>query len=95
VKNNKTYRRAPDYNGSGVFLRGNAAAIGIKQWDNFASHSHSINGQGSNRGTCIESDGYGWENNGSHYGFSVLSAGYTGDNETRPVNFAVCYYIKY
>ena len=79
----------------GVFLRGQDAGRGIDpnrvlgsfQWDELRSHAHSYD-------RCPAA-GYGTGGYPGSAGPSSATSGYTGGAETRPVNVAVHYMIKY
>lgn len=85
--------RVPDYRG--IFLRGvggNAAPLGILQQDELKSHSHSIPARTQHRGLDHD-DSIEYDIGVERYQITG-ETGYTGENETRPINRSVRYLIR-
>ena len=108
TKNGKVYRRMPDINGSGAFLRGaggNAAAVGTKQLDaapNITSGTLSASYDGSFSGASYKvmdllvNTGSGITNwPVAKLNASLVNAAYGRRNEVAPINYSVYYYIKF
>ena len=93
------YFRVPNFN-NGSFLRGcggNAEVIGTQQSDNIKTHTHNTLfyrfNKGSSGGTNVISDLISENAGNTTVTSAVNTAG--SPNETRPVNYAVYYCIKY
>jgi microcystin-dependent protein len=88
----------PNFNASGSFLRGsggNASAIGTNQQDAVKDHTHSVTYDGVSRRSSASTTVTSIATSGLPTTVTTSNHNLTSSTETRPINYAVYYCIKY
>jgi microcystin-dependent protein len=88
----------PNFNASGAFLRGaggNASAIGTNQQDTIKNHTHTFTYDSVSRGSSASTTVSNIATSGLATSVTTSNHNLTSSTETRPINYAVYYCIKY